>query len=108
LQHRRSLTLAETGQQDDLSVRELKRVVMTVLLSLIDLAETGDLVTEHAGKDNAGFASYFVVKGKLGARKQANSYPRFVHRGKSARDRVVKTRRYQPVAYLRRAGCDGF
>jgi hypothetical protein len=81
-------------QQDDLSVRELKRVVMTVRITAVDLTETGYLVAERAGKDEPGFASYLVLKGKLGARKQTNSYLRIVHRGKTARDRVVKTRRY--------------
>jgi hypothetical protein len=91
LQNCRFLTLAKPCQEDNVS-RELKRVVMTVPLTSVDLAETGYLVTEHAGKDKPGFAFYFVLKGKLGARKQTNSYPRFVHRGKSTRDRVVKTR----------------
>ena len=73
LQHRRSLTHVEMCQQDDLSVRELERVVMTVRMTAVDLTETGYLVAERAGKDEPGFASYLVLKGKLGARKQTNS-----------------------------------
>ena len=64
LQHRRSLTYAEMCQQDDLSVRELKRVAMTVRLPF-DLAETGHLVAERAGNDEPGFAFYLAFKGKL-------------------------------------------
>ena len=52
-------------QQDDLSVRELKRVVMTARLIPVDLAETGHLVAERAGNDEPGFAFYLVFKGKL-------------------------------------------
>ncbi len=57
-------------QQDDLSVRELKRVVMTVRPTPVDLAETGHLVAERAGNDEPGFAFYLVFKGKLSARNK--------------------------------------
>jgi hypothetical protein len=41
-------------------------------------------MAERAGKDEPDFASYLVLEGKLGARKQTNSYFRIVHRGKTA------------------------
>jgi hypothetical protein len=47
---------------------------MTVAQTCVDLSEAGDLVTECASYDKSGFASYVFLKGKLGARKQANSY----------------------------------
>jgi hypothetical protein len=94
LQHRCSLTPAETCQQNDPPVRKLKRVVMTVPQIRVDLAETGYVVTKRARKDKPRFAPYVVLKGKLGARKQANSYLRLIYRGKPARDRVGKTRGY--------------
>jgi hypothetical protein len=95
-------------QQDDLSVRELKRVVMTVQLTHVDLLEPGYPVPEPAREDDPGFASNLFFKGKLGPWEQTNSYLRVVDRSKTARDGVGKTRRYELVAYLRRAGCDEF
>jgi hypothetical protein len=94
LQHRRSLTPTEACQQNDLPVGKLKRVVMTVPQACVDLAETGYVVTKRARKDKPGFAPYVVLKGKLGARKQTNSYLRLIYRGKPTRDRVAKTRGY--------------
>jgi hypothetical protein len=85
-------------QQNDLSVRELKRVVMTVRVTPVDLAETGHLVRERAAKNEPDFASHLVLKGKLGARNQTNSQIRIFHRGKTARGRLGETRRYQLVA----------
>ena len=64
LQHRRFLAFAQMCQQDELPVRQLKGVVMTVRLTPIDLSEPGHIVAEPAGKYHSGFASYLVVKGK--------------------------------------------
>jgi hypothetical protein len=81
---------------------------MTVRLSPVDLSESGHFVAELAGKHNPGFASYLVLKGELGAWKQANSYLRFVQRGKPARDGVGKPCRDQLIADLCGAGGDQF
>ena len=97
LQHRCSLTPAQACQQNDLPVWKLKRVVMTVRQICVDLAETGYVVTKRARKDKAGFAPYVFFKGKLGARKQANSYRWVVHRGKPTRDRVREARVSAPT-----------
>ena len=77
LQHLRSLTYAELCQQDDLSVRELKRVVMTVRLTPVDLAETGHLVAQRAGNDEPGFAFYLVFKGKLECQEANKPLPSY-------------------------------
>jgi hypothetical protein len=108
LQYRRSLTFAQMCQQDDFSVRKLKGVMMTVWLAPIDLLELGHPVPEAAGEEERSFASYLALKGEFGARKQTNSYARVIYGSKTARDRVVKTRRYELVAYVRRPGCDEF
>jgi hypothetical protein len=47
---------------------------MTVRLALVYLSELGHFVPEGAGEDESSFASYFVFKDKLSARKQANGY----------------------------------
>jgi hypothetical protein len=54
-------------QQNDLSIRELKRVVMTVRLTPVDLAEASHLMAGRAENKEPGIASYLVLKGKLGA-----------------------------------------
>jgi hypothetical protein len=108
LQYRRSLTFAQMCQQDDFSVRELKGVMMTVRLTPVDLLELGHPVPETARKDEPSFASYLVLEGKFGARKQTNSYAWVIYGSKTARDGVVKSRRYQGLAYLRRPGRDEF
>jgi hypothetical protein len=92
-------TVALCPRQRDVSkticpVRKLKRVVMTVPQICVDLAETSYVVTKRARNDKAGFAPYVFLKGKLGARKQANSYRWLLHRGKPARDRVREARGY--------------
>ena len=63
LQHRCPLTPAEACQQNDLPVRKLKRVVMTVPQICVDLAETGYVVTKRARQNKPGFAPYVVLKG---------------------------------------------
>jgi hypothetical protein len=40
----------------------------------VDLSEAGHPVTEIARQDKAGFASYVILKGELGAWTQTNSY----------------------------------
>jgi hypothetical protein len=94
------------GQQDDVSVRKLERVVITIWFTPIDLSERGRLLPDTAREHEPDFASYLVLEGKLGARKQAYGYVPVIHRSKTARDGVLKSGRDQLVADLRGAGCD--
>ena len=77
-------------QQNDFPVGELKGVTMKVWLTLVDLSELGHPVSEAVGEDEASFASHLVVEGKLGARKQTNSYVRVIYGSKTARGGSVK------------------
>jgi hypothetical protein len=49
LQYGRTLTFAQTRQQDDFSVGKLKGVMMYVRLTLVDLLKLRDRVPEPLG-----------------------------------------------------------
>jgi hypothetical protein len=46
LQHRRALAYAQMREQHDLTIRELKRIVMGAWIFQVDLSEPSDLVNE--------------------------------------------------------------
>jgi hypothetical protein len=95
-------------QQHDFSVRELEGIMMTVRLPLVDLLEARHPVLEASGEYEPNFALYLFLKRKFRARKQTNGYAWVIFGSETARDRMGKTRRDEPVAYLRRARCDEF
>ena len=63
---------------------------MTVESNFVDLLELCDPVSEAVGEDEASIASYLVVEGKLGARKQTNSYVRLIYGSKTSGGGSVK------------------
>jgi hypothetical protein len=77
-------------QQHDFPVGELKGVTMKVWLTHVAMSELGHPVSEAVGEDEASFASHLVLEGKLGARKQTNSYVRVIYGSKTARRGSVK------------------
>jgi hypothetical protein len=90
LQHSRSLTSAQMCQQDNISVRKLEGVMVTIRLTLVDLREFGHLVPEVSGEHEPSFAPYLVVKSEFSARKHTNSYAPVTYRSKTARDGMIE------------------
>src|ERR1700676_1041720 len=108
LQHSRLLTHAEPGEQHNLPVGELKRVVMHVRLLLLDLPEPShfppELFPRHPVREEN--ALDLVLERNLRAGKKAHGHVWFSHRGTTTSDRVVECRRHQFVCDLCRSGCN--
>jgi hypothetical protein len=99
LQHDRALASRE---QHDLAVGKFQRIMVRARLVHVHLPESGDPVMQRPGppeqKLEAGEMTLdLFLKNDLGARKEADGYPRFFHRGKSACGCIPELRRDQLV-----------
>jgi hypothetical protein len=102
LQHDRALAFAKMREQHDLSVGKFQRIMVRARLVDVHLPESGDPVRQRPGppeqKLEAGEMTLdLFLKNDLGARKEADGYPRFFHRGKSACGCIPELRRDQLV-----------
>ena len=96
------------GEQHDLSVRKLERIVVGALIVHVDLPEPGDLVGNGSlappRKDQlepGQLALDLVFESDLGARKQAHRNGRLADRGKSAGGGIPELGRDQSIADFR-------
>ena len=90
-------------EQHDLAVGKFERIMVRAGLVHVDLLESRDLVRQRPAllEQNleAGEMTLdLILKSDLGAWKEADSYPRFIHRGKSACGCIPELRRDQLVA----------
>src|SRR4030095_8784707 len=99
LQHRCMLTLPKAGNQHDLPVGELQRIVVRQPLIEVHLPEAGDLVARHSGLPHPGRreASDVFFECKLCTREQTDGYAGLAWIRKAARDRISKECRYKLV-----------
>jgi hypothetical protein len=74
LQHRRALSLAETGHKYDLPVWELERIMVHVRLMRINLPETGDPLLDPAHWQEAErrLAQNVLLECQFGTGHEAN------------------------------------
>ena len=102
LQHDRALAFAKMREQHDLSVGKFQRIMVRARLVHVHLPELGDPVRQRPGPPEqklvAGEMTLdLFLKNDLSARKEADGYPRFFHRGKSACGCIPELRRDQLV-----------
>ena len=105
LQHGRVLTFREPGEQHDLPVGELQRIVMHVLLLHLDLPESSYLLPYEflaSGELKNMLAFDFRLECDLRARKKTHSYMRFSDDGETTSERIIERRCHQLVSDLRR------
>jgi hypothetical protein len=85
-------------EQHDLAVGKFQRIMVRARLVHVHLPESGDPVMQRPGppeqKLEAGEMTLdLFLKNDLGARKEADGYPRLFHRGKSACGCIPELRR---------------
>ena len=100
LQHSSALTLTQMCEQDGLAVGKLKGIMVNVWLALVDMLKLGDAVSELPAEDHASIPLHLPFKGKLCAGKQTHRHVSVIHRSKTARRGLGKSRRYQPRAIV--------
>jgi hypothetical protein len=102
LQHDPGLAFAKMREQHDLSVGKFQRIMVRARLVHVHLPESSEPLRQRPGppeqKLEAGEMTLdLFLKNDLGARKEADGYFRFVHRGKSACGCIPELRRDQLV-----------
>src|SRR5689334_9390966 len=92
LQHGRMLALAELGNEHDLSVRELQRIVMRGGPIEIDLPKARNLVAGFPGgqEPERRIAFDFIFERQLRPRQQTDRHARLRRVRKAARYRIWK------------------
>jgi hypothetical protein len=90
LQYGRALIFAQTCEQDHLSIREFKRIVVRHGVVQIDLPKApeppGDLLVRQNVDAEQRLAFDVLLKRDLGAGKQTHRYERLADRGETAGD----------------------
>src|SRR5262249_31916367 len=96
----------QVGEQNDFSVRELQRIVMSMRVVAVDLSKPrhpllGFPVPEEP---ESGLVPNCLPEGQLGSRKEAYSYVRFIRRGEAAGNQVTEPGGYKLITASCRSG----
>jgi hypothetical protein len=103
------LTFVEPGEQHDLPVGELQRVMMRVWLLHLDLPKSSYLLPDEflAPEDLKNMlALHFPLERDLRTGKKKHGYMGFSDGGEATSERVIELRCHKSVSNFRRAGRD--
>jgi hypothetical protein len=107
LQNGGNLTREQARKQNDLSVGELKRIVMGVKLIVVKLPKLSYLSFRFAGwvkEVKSGLVFHRFLEGEFGARKQTNRNIGLSNSRKTSGNRSAELSRYQLIADFCRSG----